>query len=591
MSGPREVGLDGISGFGSGLPASDRGDPGGIGHGSVRGRPGATLRSLRVWSRSLGLFVSRPADLQYSVRGPSGLRPCWVTHLVTHGWCRGRSWQRPWSSHILARRGGQMLRQLPRQSVDMVDACGGTSSPGCCRDHQRIIAVWNTTRWSRGSLSLQGASGFTPLTWRSLGAFGSWTTRLGVPATSCTPEHQDLGPGFERVSESMIRLAVVGVGKMGLSHLSILGAHPKVRIEAICDTGGYVLDVLNKYTGVTGVDDYYKMLARLELDAVVIATPTKAHFPMVKAALDHGLHVFCEKPLTLRSEESDELAAIASERGLHCQVGYHNRFVAAFGEAKRLLELGAIGEVKHALAEAYGPVVLRPKGSTWRSRRSEGGGCLYDYAAHPLDLLTWYLGAPTRVGGTALGHVFSAETEDEVYSTLFYPGGETAQLSVNWSDESFRKMTTRITLTGTKGRIAVDRQECQVYLRDTATPPEGYTHGWNVRYTTDLTPPVWFYVRGEEYSAELAYFIESISGDLEVGAVRGQNSFESAAITDRVMELMIEDAATPVGSASVAGTSPSPTIRGLARQRVSAGLKSVQARWRSLRTHRAAKRR
>lgn len=376
---------------------------------------------------------------------------------------------------------------------------------------------------------------------------------------------------------------------MGLSHLSILGAHPKVHIEAVCDTSGYMLDVLNKYTGVTGVDDYYKMLDRVELDAVVIATPTKAHFPMVKAALDHGLHVFCEKPLTLRSEESDQLAAIASERGLHCQVGYHNRFVAAFGEAKRLLDLGAIGEVKHALAEAYGPVVLRPKGSTWRSRRSEGGGCLYDYAAHPLDLLTWYLGKPQRVGGTALGHVFSTETEDEVYSTLFYPGDVTAQLSVNWSDESFRKMTTRVTLTGTEGRIVVDRQECQVYLRDTATPPEGYTYGWNVRYTTDLTPPVWFYVRGEEYSAELAYFIDSISGDLEQHVVRGQNSFESAAVADRVMELMIADAASPVGRANAAETSPTQSIRELARQQRVAGLNNIRARWRSLRARRAAK--
>lgn len=385
----------------------------------------------------------------------------------------------------------------------------------------------------------------------------------------------------------MIRLAVVGVGKMGLSHLSILGAHPKVQVEAICDTSGYMLDILNKYTGVNGVDDYYKMLDRVKLDAVVIATPTKAHFSMVKAALDHGLHVFCEKPLTLSAGESDELATIATRNGLHCQVGYHNRFVAAFGEAKRLLDLGAIGEVNHALAEAYGPVVLRPKGSTWRSRRSEGGGCLYDYAAHPLDLLTWYLGEPDRVGGTVLGQIFSSDTEDEVYATLFYPDGQTAQLSVNWSDESFRKMTTRVTLTGTKGRIVVDRQECQVYLRNTAEPPEGYTHGWNVRYTTDLTPPVWFYVRGEEYSAELAYFVDSISGDLGAEAPRGQNSFESAAVTDRVIELLVSDAAEPIGI-SPSATGDAPTIRGIAKERITKKLNSLRTRWRSSRGRRAA---
>ena len=159
------------------------------------------------------------------------------------------------------------------------------------------------------------------------------------------------------------------------------------------------------------------------------------------------------------------------------QVGYHNRFVGAFAEVKRLLDMGAIGRVTSVLAEAYGPVVLRDKGSTWRSKREEGGGCLYDYAAHPLDLLTWYCGAPSGVGGTVLGQVFSRQTEDEVFSTLYYPSGSTAQLSVNWSDESQRKMTTKLTFWGTNGRIYVDRQECQVYLRDTATIPEGYQAG------------------------------------------------------------------------------------------------------------------
>ncbi len=164
-------------------------------------------------------------------------------------------------------------------------------------------------------------------------------------------------------------------------------------------------------------------------------------------------------------------------RGLVTQVGYHNRFVGAFAEVKRLLDLGAIGRVTAVHAEAYGPVVLRTKGATWRSQREEGGGCLYDYAAHPLDLLSWYCGAPSGVGGTVLGQVFSRQTDDEVFATLFYPSGSSAQLSVSWSDESQRKMTTKLTLWGTNGRIFVDRQECQVYLRDTATIPEGYQQG------------------------------------------------------------------------------------------------------------------
>lgn len=337
----------------------------------------------------------------------------------------------------------------------------------------------------------------------------------------------------------MVRLAVVGLGKMGLSHLAMISAHPNVAVVAVCDATGYVLDVLNKYTGVKPYTDYDAMLREVPLDAVIIATPSSLHARMVKGALDNGLHVFCEKPFCLDTKEGDEVTRLAQERGLVNQVGYHNRFVGAFQEVKRLLEAKAIGEATHVLAEAYGPVVLKPKGSTWRTQRAEGGGCLYDYAAHPINLVNWYFGTPQGVGGTILNKIFSKETDDEVFGTLYFADGKSAQISVNWSDESYRKMSTKITIWGTAGRIYADRQECQVFLRDGAKIPEGYQAGWNVRYTTDLTEPVWFYMRGEEYSAQLDYFVRCI----EEKRIENVNSFESAVATDKVMAMMIADAA------------------------------------------------
>lgn len=336
----------------------------------------------------------------------------------------------------------------------------------------------------------------------------------------------------------MIRVGVVGLGKMGLSHLAMVRAHPDVTVEAVVDASGYVLDVLSKYTGLRTFTDYEQMLEQVRLDAVIVATPTKFHAAMVRHALERGINVFCEKPLCLRSSESFELAELAASRGLITQVGYHNKFVGAFQEVKRVLDAGAIGRVTHILAEAYGPVVLRPKGSTWRSQKTEGGGCLYDYAAHPIDLMTWYVGSPTGAGGTVLGKVFSQETDDEVFGTLYFPDGVSGQVSVNWSDESYRKMTTRITIWGTLGRIHADRQECQVYLRSDAPVPEGYRTGWNVKYTTELTDEVWFYLRGEEYSAQLDHFVRAV----ESGASDGTNSFAGAAVTDQVLELMVADA-------------------------------------------------
>jgi len=329
---------------------------------------------------------------------------------------------------------------------------------------------------------------------------------------------------------------------MGISHQAILGANPDVELAGVCDSNSYLLGVLRKYTGVQTFTRLDAMLDTVNLDALVVATPSRLHAPMVRAAIKRGLHIFCEKPFCLSSADGQELAAAAADKSLITQVGYHNRFVGTFAEVKRLVDTNAIGKITHVLAEAYGPVVLRPSGGTWRSKSAEGGGCLYDYAAHPINLVNWYLGAPQGAGGTVLNSVFSAEIEDEVSSTLYFNHGTTAQVSVNWSDESVRKMTTRLTLWGTQGRIFADRQECQVYLGDHSPmhsrAPDQYRPGWNVKYTTELTDPVDFYLRGEEYSAELDHFVTRC----EKGEIDGENSFASAVITDRTLETMIEDA-------------------------------------------------
>jgi predicted dehydrogenase len=328
----------------------------------------------------------------------------------------------------------------------------------------------------------------------------------------------------------MTTIALVGLGKMGLSHLSLVRPLPDVEVVGVCDSTGYVLDVLGKYTGLPTFTDYAEMLRSAQPDAVIVATPTHLHEPMVRAALENGIHVFCEKPLVLDPVQGEDLVRLARERNLVTQVGYHNRHVGSFQEAKRLLDLGAIGTVRGALAEAYGPVVVRTPGRSWRSRRGSGGGSLYDYAAHPLDLLTWYLGEPVAVHGARLTSIHSSETDDAVAATIAYPGA-TAVLNVNWSDESQRKMSTRITVWGDAGRITVDRYELQAYLNGRVAMPDGYEQGWNVRYGTDLTPAPTFYVRGEEYSSQLEDFVRRV----RAGEVEGVSTFASALATDRVI--------------------------------------------------------
>ncbi len=355
-----------------------------------------------------------------------------------------------------------------------------------------------------------------------------------------------------------LKIAVVGLGKMGLSHFSLVGAHPQAETMA-CDAAGFMVDVLSKNVPHTIWKDYDKMLSEAAPQAVVIATPSRLHAPMVRAALEKGVHVFCEKPFCLDWREAEELAALADEKGLINQVGYHYRHVGAFQEMKRLVDAGAIGRITHVMAEAYGPVVLRPKKQSWRTTKSEGGGCLYDYAAHPLNLLNWFFGTPAEVTGSVLNSIFSEGTDDEVFSTLRFDGGQTAQMSVNWSDESHRKMSTKISMIGTKGRLYADRQECQAYLREDIPGLDGYTTGWNVKYTTELTQESWFYLRGEEYSNQIDAFIRSCLGE----KVPLGTDFRDAAATDRSIAMILQNAET----GQAVGEAPAPVTPQPAKRR------------------------
>lgn len=369
----------------------------------------------------------------------------------------------------------------------------------------------------------------------------------------------------------MIRIGMVGLGKMGLSHLAIVRAHPEVQLVAACDTVAYLTDVLSRHTGLKCYAGLDQMLANERLDAVVVSTPSRLHAAMVSQALAHGLHVFCEKPFVLDVRDGEALVKSAEARRRVTQVGYHYRFVGAYQEAARIVRTGALGRVHHVRVEAYGPVVLRPKGSTWRSARHEGGGALYDYACHALDLVHFIAPAPvSEVSGAVRQGVFSRDVDDEVYATLHFADGAAGQLCVNWSDESYRKMSTRLTVWGTNGRLNADRQECQVFLREPHPAEPALQPGWTVRYTTALTDEVWFYLRGEEYSAQIDYFVQSI----RLGRTDGVNSFRSALQADRVVEMVLASARGADARTGAAGGAPvpSPSMRPAALPMLRRGL-------------------
>ena len=329
----------------------------------------------------------------------------------------------------------------------------------------------------------------------------------------------------------MVKVALIGAGKMGMSHLSILGAHPEVEVVGVADSTRLITDFLEKYSGFNCFQDYNKMLEITKPDAVVVAVPTKLHSYFVWNILNHNMHIFVEKPFCLDIEEGANLALMAKRRNLVNQVGYHNKFVATFQKAKDLIDEGILGQVQHFSANMNGPVVLRSEQKNWRSKSEEGGGCLLDYAAHSIDLIHYLIDPIYLVRGVIFKNYYSKSVEDGVHALLETKTNITGNLNVNWSDETFRKMSTEITIIGSKGKIIVDTTELKIYLKEDNIY---FEKGWTILPISKLVTDISYYLRGEEYSSQMDYFIRSVQGLVP----NNLNNFESAAATDKTIDLI-----------------------------------------------------
>jgi predicted dehydrogenase len=339
----------------------------------------------------------------------------------------------------------------------------------------------------------------------------------------------------------MIKVGIVGLGKMGLSHFCILNAHPDVNLCAICDKAKMLSWGLNKYSGVKTYSNYSRMIQDEDLDAVFIATPTRLHADQIQLALENNIHVFAEKPFCLDVKDSQKVTEEAAKRGLVTQVGYHNRFIGTFIRAKEIIDKGYLGKIYHIEGSAFGPVVTKKQKESWRTQKSEGGGCLYDYSAHVINLMEYYVGKSTKVENAILQKIYSTGTEDAVFADFLYPDNLTGRVTVDWTDETYRKMVTSATVYGEQGKLIVNSQELKVYLKNNIDDAK-LVQGWNVSWLTDHSLPVNFYLRGEEYSAQIDSFVEAVINK----DTNNKNSFRSALDTDLTIA-EIFDVAKQVG--------------------------------------------
>jgi predicted dehydrogenase len=212
----------------------------------------------------------------------------------------------------------------------------------------------------------------------------------------------------------MVRVALIGLGHWGPKLARCLAANPAVELRWLVDLDDQRLSGVSARTA-----NSFEQLPLGELDAVVIATPAATHAALVQAALEAGLHVLVEKPLTTAAVQAEALVALAEARGRVLMVGH----VFVFNPAAQVVsaQLPSLGDLRVVSMERtnFGPV-----------RRDVGA--TFDLLAHDVSLAEFWLGGPPTSVNAVEGSWLRPPLADTVTATLSYPKGLLVQLRASW---------------------------------------------------------------------------------------------------------------------------------------------------------------
>jgi predicted dehydrogenase len=200
-----------------------------------------------------------------------------------------------------------------------------------------------------------------------------------------------------------IRLGLIGASVKGTwsarSHLPAVQASSEVELTAVCTTKADSAEAARQAYGARlAFDDYRKMVASPEIDAVAVVVRVPSHYAPTKAALEAGKHVYCEWPLGRTTAEAVELAALAKTRGLVTAVGLQARVNPALMHMKELVDAGFVGNVTaiHVSLMREG-VLSRPSNRTWQRDAELGANTLTIANGHTVDAMRFVAGDLDRL--------------------------------------------------------------------------------------------------------------------------------------------------------------------------------------------------
>lgn len=303
----------------------------------------------------------------------------------------------------------------------------------------------------------------------------------------------------------VVRVCVVGCGRAGLVHAQNLAMNiPEAQLVALVDSDE---EAAKRAAFELGVKSYFSTLEAalnaVEIDAVVIATPTFTHASLITTAALQGKHVFSEKPLCVTLEEADMIKTAISESHVKFQIGFMRRFDANFLEAKRLVDKGAVGKPILVKSVGRGPG-LPPR---WYMDPRQSNGLLAEVNSHDFDAIRWFVGSEFKQV-FAVAKNFKCPECNPLYPEFY----DTAAVIVTLEDGTLGIVDgccpadygydARMEILGDEGMIQVGSQQSHsvvIWNKENQLVMEG-NKSWRTLFR-------------EAYLAEMRHFVRCIIND------------------------------------------------------------------------------
>jgi predicted dehydrogenase len=356
---------------------------------------------------------------------------------------------------------------------------------------------------------------------------------------------------------SELGFALLGHGFMGAAHsralhaLRVLDVAARPELVSICGRDAAAVEIARERYGWThGLTDWREQVAGPSVDVFDNAAPNHLHVEPTLAAIRHGLHVLCEKPLGRDATEARRLWLEAERAGVVHMCGFNLRFLPAIRLARELVEAGELGEPVHFRARFLASSALRAdQPRTWRFVASAAGsGAVADLGSHLVDLARYLVGEPIAVSARTRTYVDEREggevdVDDAFAAVVDFDSGALATLEASRA-AGRRSNVCAFDLDGTHGSLSFDidrlneleliTERKQPRRLEVTDPTHPFMELW---WPLPGHPIGW----GDSFTHELRHLIAAVAGD---GSVRPHGAdFEDGYRTAEVCDAILRSAA------------------------------------------------